>query len=97
MSSLPPFPIPADEQDSNQARRRLARRRCFFSLRRHRQSPKPATVPHIEVAEASDLQPITLSDPLPASDDDYQHKFVWAVLYENQRGSVLLYHTILYS
>jgi len=91
MSSPSPFPIPANEHDANQARQSLARRHNFFQLRRHRQPPKHLTVPHIEdVAEAPDLQPITLSDPLPTSDDDYQHKFVWAVLYENQRGSVLL-------
>ncbi len=90
MSSPSPFPIPADEHDADQARQRFARRRYFFQLRRHRQPPKHLTVSHIEVAETFDLQPITLSDPLPTSDDDYQHKFVWAVLYENQRGSVLL-------
>ena len=53
---------------------------------------KEATISHIEEPETSGIQPIVLSNPLPASDDDFQDNFVWAVLYENQRGSVLLWH-----
>ena len=89
-SHPPPFPRPAADDDAEQARRRLARKsfcRRFFPSR-HRRLPKEPTIPHID--SDPDIQPIVLSDPLPASDDDYQDKFAWAVLYENQRGSVLL-------
>ena len=92
----PPFPKPASDDDAEQARRRLALRKSFrarFFPSRRRQRRKEATISHIEEPETSGIQPIVLSNPLPASDDDFQDKFVWAVLYENQRGSVLLWHT----
>lgn len=95
-SQPPPFPTPASDDDARQARRRLARKsfcRRFFPLR-HRRLRKEPTIPHIDSdPDTSAIQPIVLGDPLPDSDDDYQDKFAWAVLYENQRGSVLLWHT----
>ncbi|KAK2461912.1 hypothetical protein APHAL10511_006375 [Amanita phalloides] len=98
--SSPPFPKCASSDDAEQARRRLARksfRRRLFPPRRSKPTPRTdASLPIVDEPATADIQPITLSDSIPVSDDDHQDKFAWAVLYENQRG-LTLFSTRYYS
>lgn len=99
----PPLPKPVSSDEAEQARRRLASKPWLGNLftlpapsRRQLRLDKDTTVPRIDEPETVDVQSIVLSEPIPASDNDDQDKFAWAVLYENQRG-LTLFSTRSYS
>lgn len=87
--SLPPHMRAEDPAAADLARRRLLQKSSFrfpsFPLR----SSVPNIVPLSSPDHPTDCNDIHIDDvPLPLPDDD-KDLYRWAILYENQRGSVI--------
>jgi len=91
MTSPPPLPRLDASSAADGARRRLAPKSRFFtislpniraSLKGKQKVDEPASSPVVE----DTTQTIKLNVSHLAEDDEYKDKYLWAMLYENQRG-----------